>query len=169
MKKIFILIIFFFPFFLLAQNKYGYIDLQKVIDESIYGEKLKQNLRGKFEPEENDLKDIEKKLRQLQTELQSSLIKESVRKKKEQEFDILQKKYTQGSQQFLQEVRQAEDKQTKIILNDLKKIVEEYGKKNKYDFIFEGAINQLLLFANNPPKDITKAIIKLYDSKQKKK
>ena len=170
MKKILILaILFFFPILIFAQNKYAYIDIQKVIDESIYGEVLKQNLRKKFEPKENDLKSIEQKLRQLQTELQSSLIKENVKQKKQLEFESLQRNYTQGSQQFLQEVREAEETQTQIILVDLKKIVEEYGKEKKYDFIFENNISQFILFIKDPPKDITEEIVKIYDSRQKKK
>jgi outer membrane protein len=162
------LFIFFCAFFLLvstgfAESKFAIVEVQKLIDDSNKGKILKDNLRKKFQPQEDSLKQKEGSLRKLQNEIQSSLIKESVKQKKKLEFETLQAEYTKESQAFLAAVRAAEQEQTRIILKELKEIVEKFGKKEGYDFIFEKSVEQFILFNKNSLDDVTEEIIKQYD------
>lgn len=164
-KNILLSIVFFLALNVIfaADSKFAVVKVQRLIDDSKKGQILKENLKNRFQPQEEALKKKEEILKKLQSEIQSSLLKESVKEKKKIEFEDLQKIYTKESQFFLSEVRKAEQEQTRIILEELKKVVEKFGKKEGYDFIFEESLEQFILFSKNPLEDVTDELIKQYD------
>ena len=146
-----------------ANIKFATVEIQKIIDESKKGQASKEKLKKEFKIKEDSLKKKETSLRQLQNQLQLGLLKASAKSEKQAEFEALQRIYTRESNEFLQAVRKAEQEQTRIILKDLKKIVEKFGKKQSYNYIVEKSIEQFILFTKNPLDDVTDKIIKEYD------
>ncbi len=146
-----------------ANIKLATVEIQKIIDESEKGQASKEKLKKEFKIKEDSLKAKETSLRQLQNQLQLGLLKASAKAEKQAEFEALQRIYTQESNEFLQAVRKAEQEQTRIILKDLKRIVEKFGKKQGYNYIVEKSIEQFILFTKNPLDDVTDKIIKEYD------
>ena len=153
-----------------AELKFVVVDLQKVINESEAGKDSVAKLKKKFQNDEQNLKNQEKRIQTLQRELQqSSLLKQSAKVKKQEELFKIQQIYTRDRESFFQKVGVEERKLRDKILGEVKVLIENISKKKKYDYVFEKNIERFILFSKNDIKDITQAIIREYDKKKNRK
>lgn len=159
---LFLVLTFSFSF---AQNKYAYVDLLKVMNQSKEGEKLRKEIKEKFSYYQSKGKQIEEKIGEIKKQLESPLLSEQAKKEKEKEIEKLRaeiQKLAIEAQTVLNDMKKnAENKLAKKI----KLVVKEYAQKNEIDIVFFNAMVSPILYVDKKI-DITDEIIKLLDGKQ---
>ncbi len=169
-KKVFFVLLFFLSGLLAGQAsgaslKIGYVDLQKVINESEAGKAAREEFSQEIKKRQAEVNRRQKEIKDLQEEYskKATVLKEEARRKKQQE--IAEK--SRGLQEFIarseRELRQKESKLTKEIIGDIRAIVVEYAKEKGYTYIFEKREGGILYGPEGD--DLTQEIIKRYNKK----
>ena len=167
MKKKFIYIFVFF-FILIpsyASEKIVYLDVEKIMQESIAGKsiisqlkKKRENTISKFKKKEKEIIDKEKTL----ISQKNILSKDEFEKKLKdlrKDISIFQKERTKSANSIAQSRITA----TKKLLNNLTPILEEYSKKNSIKII----VQKKNIVMGKKEDDITSDILDLINQKVK--
>ncbi|MDP8217918.1 MAG: OmpH family outer membrane protein [Candidatus Theseobacter exili] len=149
-----------------AETKMGYVDVEKVFNEYEYTKsedsKLKESGRQKAQERDTMVSEI-KRLKE-----EGELLSESASQEKQLVIDDKIKDLKDFDQQIRTELRNERDKLLREIFDNIRIIIEEYGKKNGYTFIF----NEKALLYKVDSYDLTDEIIKVlnkqYSEKDKK-
>lgn len=146
-----------------ADLKIGYVDLQKALNESEGGKKAKNELEGVIKSKQVLIDEKGKDIERLKEELgkQSSVLSADALKSKQNELDRKMRDYQRYVQDAQDEVKKKEFELTKEILLELKGIVDDIGKNEKYLIILEKA-EGVVLYADTAI-DITERVIKRYN------
>lgn len=146
-----------------AEMKIGFIDVEKIFNEYEYTKKedakLKDAGRQKAQERDSMVADI-KRLKE-----ESELLSESASKEKELLVDEKIKDLKDFDRRARTELRNERDELLKKIFEDIRVIIEGYGKKNGYTFIF----NDKALLYKIDSYDVTDDIIELLNEQYKKK
>jgi len=143
--------------------KLGYVDIQKVLNLSAAGKDAKDQLTAKVKKYQEDINRKQEEMKKLKDviEKQGQLLSESAKSSKEKEYQQLLKDL-QRLQKDAQDDLQAKDEElTRRILTDIEKVVQEYGRKNGYTFIF--IRNDSMIFADEKV-DLTDKVLALVNS-----
>jgi len=144
-----------------ADVKIGVIDIQRIMRES----KAAQNARAVFLKEvsekRNILNDKQKEVQTLEEELKNKGkdMAISVRKEKSDQLSQKVKEYNRLKSDLEEELKKKDAELTQTLLSEIRDVVSEYRKKEKYAIIQE----KQTLVAYDEAIDITEKIIKLYD------
>ena len=169
LKKIFNLVIFFLlmsNFTIASENlNLKYIDLNFIINNSIIGEKIKDNLKNKNEIINKKNTKIEKNLKNKKDELisQQNILEKNEFEKKVLEHQQKVQDYQDKVKKDLNELGIDRSKMTNQLLKKIDKILLEYVENNKIDMI----VKKESLIISNSKWDITNLILKNLDSKYK--
>ncbi len=148
--------------------KFGYVDIQKAVNESLAGKEA----MGKFEvevrlTEEDILKDKDEIEKLGETiKKQGLLLTEDVRREKEKDYLRRQRDFERKIKDSKDELQLKEAEFTNDILELLIPIVHKYGKDNNYSIIFQNEVRVLLYVSDS--LDLTDAIIKIFDKQFQK-
>lgn len=166
MKKFLpILILLFTVFGVSKAMNLGYVDLEKVMNESEKGKKYKKDLESKLSFYQNKAKDLQDKLQDLQKQLQSPALKEKAKEDKRKELRDTARQLQTLEAQANEELAKMKADAEKNMIADIKKIVEKIAKEKNLDAVFYGGLVSGVLYAN-PKIDITNEVLKEYN-KQK--
>jgi|TARA_B110000259_G_C13946736_1_gene375043 Skp family chaperone for outer membrane proteins len=160
-----IFIIFFFTQSK-AELKFVFVDMDRIMKESVVGKSLLQQLDKADNKNKKIFSESRKNLatkRDKITSQKNILSKEEYEKKViaiNKEFEFFQS----DAQKKVTLLRKGRDAAMKKILNELQKILAEYSKKNELTFI----IDQKNIIIGRADLNITKDILKLLDAKIKK-
>lgn len=159
--------------------KVGVVDLQAVLDNSTRGKSAKEKLQklGLKLQEEIQRKrkfkeDREKELQKLRTEIRSQglVLSQQAREEKAQVFrkQVRElKRFINDTNRFIedatQEFREKEVRETQRLLSEIRELVQEVGKKEKYELILEGNEGAALVLYFSQSVSLTKKIIERYD------
>lgn len=141
--------------------KIGYVDMEKIVDESDRGKSAKAQLKEKTEKYRSQIAGRQKKLEKMKADLESKLPTLSPQQR-ETKVKALQKKVTEF-QDFVQgaekEMRKMEGELTESLVRSVEKTAAEYGKANgfvaiipKRDIFYLGETVEV--------KDITAEVVK---------
>ena len=146
------------------EYKIGYVDLEKVMRESVAGKKASEKLAQEVKKAESEISRKKEEIEKLGATLekQSSMLKDDVKAEKEKEFLQMQKDYERKVKDLKDELQIKDAQLTRGILEDLVDIIKKYGKENKYTIIFEKSETVLLYTSDG--LDLTEKIISIYDS-----
>lgn len=147
-------------------GKLGYVDIQKVLNLSNAGKDAKEQLTTKVKKYQEEINRKQEEMKKLKDELEKkgSVLSESAKSAKEKSYQQLLKDL-QRLQKDAQEDLQAKDEElTRKILSDIEKIVQEYGRKNGYTFIF--IRNDSMLYADEGV-EVTDQILNLVNALKK--
>jgi outer membrane protein len=147
-------------------GKLGYVDIQKVLNLSNAGKDAKEQLTGKVKKYQEEINRKQEALKKLKDvlEKQGSLLSESAKAAKEKDYQQTLKDL-QRLQKDAQDDLQAKDEElTRKILTDIEKVVQDYGRKNNFSFIF--IRNESMIFADDKA-DLTDQILVLLNSIKK--
>ena len=139
MKKIFLLLLFFFNFdATFAENKLAYININHIINNSIVGQSISEHIQNIKQKQIDEFKIIEK---QLNTKEQDLLKKKNIIDKDEfeKQVNILKNEilnYGREKKKFNDEIEKKKIKYTKKILDSLNPIVSTYVEKNEILIVF---------------------------------
>ena len=167
MKKIICILIFFlFSFPLYSNEKIVYLDVEKIMQESIAGKaviaqikKKRETTVSKFQKKEKEIIEKEKKLIS-----QKNVLNEEEFKKKLQDLRGDIAKYQKDRNKAFNEITQSRIKASTELIKKLNPILEDYSKKNSIRMV----IQKKHIVIGKKEDDITKDILELVNQKIKK-
>lgn len=144
--------------------KIGVVDLNRALNNSKSGKRSKNILLASKNQKQIDLKAKEQDLKKKRDRLKNNImLKPAVRAVREKE---LRKQSVALRREFRvaqRELQVRERKLTESIYLELKTVIAEIGKKEKFNLILEKNTSQLILFSSKKFEDITVKVIKRYD------
>jgi outer membrane protein len=149
----------------LAEFKLGFVNGQRVVNESPQAKKAKQKIEKEFERRDADLQQLSKKLQSMQegVEKNSVTMAESDRRTREREFNELNREFQRKQREFREDLNLRQNEEMAAIFERANKIIRQIAEAEKYDLIVQEAVYF------SPRIDITDKVIKaLGDSAQAK-
>ena len=149
-----------------AESKFGTVDMQKVLLLSDAGKDAKEQLAlkaAKYEAEKN-LKEEDLKKLKGELEKQSVLLSEVARGAKEKDYQQKLKEYQRFLKDAQDDLQAKNDEYTNKIVEEILRVVQEFGKKNAYTFIF--VKNESMLFMDEKV-DLTDELLKQFNASRK--
>jgi outer membrane protein len=155
------------PLATLEAASLGYVDMQKVLEESTLGKKVQEQLRKDFEPRAQDLGKTEAEIRQLQESLtrESALMSADQVKKKEAEIKQRIESYQKAGGALQQELAKVQQVKGREVMGPAQKAVDAVAKQKKLSMVVERSLAGILYL--EPGLDITADVIKLMDANAK--
>jgi outer membrane protein len=149
-----------------VETRLGSVDMQKILLLSDAGKDAKEQLAlkaAKYEAEKNVKEEELKKLKG-ELEKQSVLLSESARGAKEKDYQQKLKEYQRFLKDAQDDLQAKNDEFTNKIVDEIVKVVQEYGKKNGYTFIF--VKNESMIFMDDKV-DLTDELLKQFNAARK--
>ena len=164
MKKIFavlLLVLLGAPVWAQDRIKVGVIDLQVAINQSKAGKKAKDRFRAQVKKAEVDLVKEKKAVERLKSDIDKKgpLLKLQERRNLEKEFQRRYKGFQRRMRDHKEELQQREGEMTGEIIKEIREVVLDYGKKEKFTLIFEHG--SVLYY--DQAVNITQTVIDLYN------
>ena len=162
-----LLVLFFLIFFskisLSNENKIVYIDLNKIMNNSIAGKSISSQLENNHKKNISKLKKIEEKLKKEESEIISQ---KNVLTKEEYEKKIIDlrekaKKFRKERNENINNLNNQRLEATAKMINLIKPILSEYSEKNSISII----IDKKNVIIGKTTLDITDDILKIVDEK----
>lgn len=157
MKKLFVtIVISVLAFPVLADGKVGFVNSQKIMNESPQAARAKKRIEKDFEKRDQDLQRMAKQLQTLQEALEKNSLTmgESERRNKEREFGDLNRDFQRRQREFREDLSQRQNEEMAAILDRVNKVIKQIAETEKYDIIFQEAVYA------HPRIDITDKVIK---------
>lgn len=122
-----------------AEMKIGVINVQKVLLTCEAGKKAKEKVDAKMKELQGTFKQDEEALKALQDEIKkkSSAWSEEKKAEKVREYQKNGRELQVKTDDAKFEMKQLQDKEVEPILKMLEKVVEKFGKENKYTAVLE--------------------------------
>ena len=150
----------------MAETKLGTVDMQKILTSSDAGKDAKEQLAmraAKFEAEKN-VKEEELKRLKGELEKQSVLLSDSARNAKKKEYQQKLKEYQRFMKDAQDDLQAKNDEFTNKIVEEIVKLVQEYGRKNGFTYIF--VRNDGMIYADDKV-DLTDELLKQFNAVRK--
>lgn len=145
------------------EQKIGYIDMQKAIQETSDGKKAKKDLEKEFNAKKSELQKKESDLKKMNDDLQkkASALSDEVRNKKMQELQTEALKFQREVGESQMTIQKKERELTQPILEKLQEAMAKVAKESGYTLILEKS-EQSVLWAKKD-LDLTDAVVKEYE------
>ena len=151
-----------------AAMKVGFVDLQKVIDSSEEGKRAQEQMKQKAAQLEEEAKKMQTEFEtakaDYEKQLSSDMLTPEAKSEKRDEISRMERDYTRFVRDSQSELRMMEQRSLKQLLENVGKIVVEYGKNNNFTLILEAGN----ILYGSEQIEITNDIITLYNSREKK-
>ncbi|RLJ65119.1 OmpH family outer membrane protein [Sulfurisoma sediminicola] len=140
----------------LAETKIGFVNGQKVINESPQAAKAKKKLEKEFEKRDQDLQKLAKQLQGMQEGLEKNAVtmSETDRRNKEREFNDLNRDFQRKQREFREDLNLRQNEEMAGIYERVNKIIKQVAEAEKYDLIIQEGVYV------SPKLDITDKVIK---------
>ncbi|SDX76068.1 outer membrane protein [Allochromatium warmingii] len=150
-----------------ANDSVGFVDMQRVLQESKLGQRLQKQLREEFEPRTRSFAEEEREIAQMQQALAKDkpLMSNDQVAKKEQEIKTRIEAYQKKAMPIQQELMKAQQEKGREILEPAREALNSIAKQKKLGMVFERGVNGLLYMDDG--LDITDAVVKQMDAKTK--
>jgi len=144
-------------------QKIGYVDMQKAIQETSTGKKAKKELEKEFNAKKAELQKKEADLKKMDEDLRkkASALSEEVRNKKMQELQTEAMKFQREVGESQMSIQKKERELTAPILEKLQSALEKVARDGGYTVILEKN-EQSVLWAKKD-LDLTDAMVKEYE------
>jgi outer membrane protein len=137
----------------------GYVDMQRVLEESDVGKKVQEDLRKEFEPTAQTLGKDEQEIRTLQETLarDAPLMSKDQVTTKEEELKKRIESYQKEAGRAQQELMKVQQERAREILGPAQKAVAAVAKQKKLSMVVERSLNGLLYMDTGT--DLTESVI----------
>lgn len=146
-----------------AQNKIGYVDVQKAIQATASGKKAKASLDGEYNKRKKDLDkkkaDIEKMGQDL--EKKRAVLSEEVMQKKQMELQEEMMKFQKVVAENQLEIQKREKELVEPILTKMRTVIEKVAQEKGFSIVLEKQ-GQNLLYAQ-ADADLTDAVVQTFE------
>lgn len=148
--------------------KIGVVNMNKALNESDAGQRSKKILLAARSQKQSELKAKEDKLNAMKADLKNNImLSKEARARKEQEVHDQEAALRREVQKAQKEIQSQERKLTESIFLELRTVLDQIGKDEKFDLILEQNASQVVLFHTVPFIDVTDELIKRYNKFQK--
>lgn len=164
--KIFIFIILFlFQNNVFAQEKIAYIDIDKLLNDSIAGKLITKKIENKYKTDLEIFKNTESQLAKEEKEIlaQKNILSSDEFNKKVSNFKNKVKDFRNKKKASSDKLNKIKSKSTSILIKNINPLIEEYAKNNMIDIILP---KDSILIARSD-LEITEIILKLLNDKIK--
>ncbi len=146
-----------------SEMKIGFVDLQRVIDSSGEGQRAQEEIKKKAAELEVKAKQMQDDLQALKTDLTNKLgmLTPEAKGEKRDEIAKMERDLSRFVQDSQSELRLIEQRALKQLLEEVGKLVVEYGKANNFTLILEAG--SILYGADTI--ELTEDIIKQYNTR----
>lgn len=150
-----------------ADFKLGYIDMQRAINTSEAGKEAKEQLAARLKKYQDEINVKQDELKKLKEELekQGAFLNDTTRASKEKDYQQKLKEFQRFTKDAQDEMQGKDEEFTRKILEAMEKVIQEFGRKNSYTFIF--VKNESMLFVDEKA-DLTEEVLKLFNANRKK-
>ncbi|MBU0753392.1 MAG: OmpH family outer membrane protein [Gammaproteobacteria bacterium] len=140
----------------LAETRIGFVNGQKVINESPQAAKAKKKLEKEFEKRDQDLQKLAKQLQATQESLEKNSVtmSETDRRTKEREFNDLNRDFQRKQREFREDLNLRQNEEMAGIYERVNKVIKQVAEAEKYDLILQEGVYV------SPKLDITDKVIK---------
>ncbi|GFO65527.1 OmpH family outer membrane protein [Geomonas paludis] len=148
-------------------SKIGSVDIQKVLSQSDAGKEAKDQLMQKASKYEAEKAAKEADLLKLKGELESqgtALLNESARSAKDRDYQKGMKEYQRFLKDAQDDLQLKNGEYTNKILDEIGKVVQEFGRKSGYTAIFS---REMMVYID-PSADVTDQVLKAFNESRKK-
>lgn len=137
--------------------KLGVLDVQKIMQNSPKIQAAGEKLKAKFTPQQNKILAKQQELKKLMDKYNrdAPIMNDSVKQKLKNQIVAARKEYTAMSQNFEQELMQAQQKEMQKLTDDIQSIVAKVAKKYNLDMVLA---KQAIIYSGNA-KDITDQVL----------
>ncbi|MEJ5172480.1 MAG: OmpH family outer membrane protein [Hydrogenothermaceae bacterium] len=146
-------------------GSYAYVDIDRVMNESVKGKKYKAELEAKLKYYQDKAKELSGKLQQTQKQLASPTLNDKAKDQKREELRQLARELQTLEEQANKELAKMKADAETSMVKEIKDIVKSIAQKNNYDIVFYGGLLSGILYSNKG-LDITDSVIKEYNSKK---
>ena len=147
-------------------EKFGAVDIQKVLNESETGKKAKSDLEVLIRSKQATIDEKGKAIEKMKADIekQASVLSAEARKSKEDELEKQVREYQRLVQDSQAEIKKKEAEFTDSILKDIRDIIDKIGEEKGYTLIIEKG----MVIYSNKGIDITDVVLKKYDESKAK-
>jgi outer membrane protein len=147
--------------------KLGFVDIQKVLLNSDAGKEAKEQLAVKANKYEGEKNTREEELKRLKADLekQNVLLSESARGGKEKDYQQKLKEYQRFLKDAQDDLQAKNDELTNKIVEQIVKMVQNYGRNNGYTIVF--VKNDAMLYVDEKA-DLTEELLKSFNASRMK-
>lgn len=144
--------------------KVGYVDSQKVLDDSLMGKQIKDSVNEYVQSRQKIIDIEEAELRKLQEEIskQEAILSPDARQEKEELFQKKFMEYQKKVGELQKEIQQRRTEKLEEFNNELAKVVKTIGEKEGYAIIFNNLDVNVVMYAK-PSLNLTGRIIQEMD------
>jgi outer membrane protein len=144
----------------LAEFKLGFVNGQRVVNESPQAKRAKQKLEKEFEKRDQELQQLSKRLQSMQENLEKNgvTMAESERRNKEREFNELNRDFQRKQREFREDLNLRQNEEMSGIFERANKVIRQIAEAEKFDLIVQEAVYF------SPRIDITDKVIKALSS-----
>jgi len=150
-----------------ADVKLGYIDMQRALNSSEAGKEAKEQLAARVKKYQDEINAKQEEIKKLKDDLekQGMLLSESARASKEKDYQQRLKEFQRFTKDAQDELQGKDEEYTRKILEGMESVIQEFGRKNGYSFIF--VKNEGMLFVDEKA-DVTEEVLKIFNASRKK-
>ena len=143
-----------------AQNKFGFVNTQRVLSESLPATRAQKRIEAEFQKRDQELARLADQLKRLQDDIDRNGVTmgETQRRNKEREFGELNRDFQRKQREFREDLNQRRNEELAQVIEQANRIIRQIAEQEKFDIIFQDAV-----FAS-PRIDITDKVIKALDS-----
>jgi outer membrane protein len=151
------------PTLALADNKIGYVDLQRALEETEDGKKAKAKLKADFDRKQKELDDKQEELKKMKEALdkKATLMKPEALQKEQADFQNRFVELQQTYARLQRDLASKEQDATRGIFTKLQMVVGRIAERDHFDVILEK--NSAVVWGK-PSLDITNEVIRLYNA-----
>jgi outer membrane protein len=146
-----------------ADVKFAVVDIQKFQENSVAFQKIRADIKARFDALQKKLDQERDALMKLDEELkkQSMMLSLDAQEDKKRELEKKRRYYKYLQEDFTQEIKALEVDAIKKTMKELETVVKDIAKKDGYTLILEKRTLGLMYY--DPSVDITEKVIKGYD------
>lgn len=125
-----------------AETRIGFVNGQRVINESPQAAKAKKKIEKEFEKRNEDLQKMAKQLQSLQENLEKNAVtlSESDRRGKEREFNDINREFQRKQREFREDLNLRQNEEMAAIYERANKVIKQLAEAEKFDLILQEAI-----------------------------
>ena len=147
-----------------ADLRFAVVDMQRALNECDAGKKAKDQVKGKFEKSQEQLRRQREDLDRLKEDYdrKALVLKDEERRNIEKDLENRSLDFKRRYEDFQRDLKRTDAELTSSIVEELYEIVRDYGAKNGYTVVLEASSGALLY--NDKGVDVTEEIVKLHNA-----
>jgi len=155
--------VFLFSFNVYSQKlKIGYVDILKLFNQYKKTQDYDKMLESERNKKEKLLEEKKEKIKKMQEKL--SLLNEKEQEKQRRKITQAAEEYRKMEREFYLDLKKERDEKMKEIIEDIKRVINDYGKKNGYQII----LNKGAVLYGEKGLDLTDIILKIMNQNYKR-